>query len=154
MTVICVLVACLFPGTAYDTVLATAFGLPGLRFKPGAGVPAGSAFSQARRLLGEQAMKRAFKPDAARSDAELGNAALWKGLEVTALAGTTMERPQSSLRMSLLAQKTRRFNAGRLTGAAAAGRSAGRPARRRETRRWRRDRRWRSWPPRLRMAAR
>ena len=29
MTVICVLVACLFPGAGYDTVLATAFGLPG-----------------------------------------------------------------------------------------------------------------------------
>src|SRR5713226_42027 len=35
MTVICVLVACLFPGAGYDTVLATAFGLPGLRLKPG-----------------------------------------------------------------------------------------------------------------------
>ena len=31
MTVICVLVACLFPGGGYDAVLATAFGLPGLR---------------------------------------------------------------------------------------------------------------------------
>jgi hypothetical protein len=30
MTVICVLVACLFPGTGYDSVLATASGLPGL----------------------------------------------------------------------------------------------------------------------------
>ena len=28
MTVICVLAACLFPGAGYDTVLATAFGLP------------------------------------------------------------------------------------------------------------------------------
>src|SRR3954467_14513233 len=45
MTVICVLVACLFPGDGYDAVLARAFGLPGLRFKPGAEVPAGSAFS-------------------------------------------------------------------------------------------------------------
>jgi hypothetical protein len=54
MTVICVLVACLFPGAGYDTVLATAFGLPGLRSVPGAEVPSGSAFSQARKLLGEQ----------------------------------------------------------------------------------------------------
>jgi hypothetical protein len=69
MTVVCVLVACLFPGAGYDTVLATAFGLPGLRFKPGTQVPAGSAFSQARRLLGEQVMKRLFELDAARSDA-------------------------------------------------------------------------------------
>jgi hypothetical protein len=35
MTVICVLVACLFPGAGYDAVLATAFGLPGLRRRPG-----------------------------------------------------------------------------------------------------------------------
>ena len=27
-TVVCVLVACLFPGAGYDAVLATAFGLP------------------------------------------------------------------------------------------------------------------------------
>jgi len=37
MTVVCVLVACLFPGAGYDSVLATAFGLPGLKLKPGAG---------------------------------------------------------------------------------------------------------------------
>ena len=91
MTVICVLVACLFPGAGYDQVLATAFGLPGLRFKPGTDVPAGAAFSQARMRLGEQAMKRAFELDAAVPDADLGLAALWKGLEVTALDGTTME---------------------------------------------------------------
>ena len=36
-------------------------------------------------------MKRLFELDAARGDAELGIAALWKGLEVTALDGTTME---------------------------------------------------------------
>jgi hypothetical protein len=91
MTVICVLVACLFPGAGYDTVLATAFGLPGLRFGPGTEVPTGAAFSQARKLPGEQAMKRTFELDAARGDAELGIAALWKGLEVTALDATTME---------------------------------------------------------------
>ena len=91
MTVICVLVACLFPGAGYDTVLATAFGLPGLRFKPGTEVPAGSAFSRARKLLGEQAMKKIFELDAERPDADLGITALWKGLEVTALDGTTME---------------------------------------------------------------
>ena len=34
MTVICVLVACLFPGVGYDTVVATAFGLPGLKLRP------------------------------------------------------------------------------------------------------------------------
>lgn len=94
MTVVCVLVACLFPGDGYDAVLARAFGLPGLRFRPG-GVPAGSAFSQARKLLGEQAVKRIFELDAARSDAELGISALWKGLEVTALDGTTMELARS-----------------------------------------------------------
>ncbi len=42
-------------------------------------------------LLGEQAMRRLFELDAARGDAELGIARLWKGLEVTALDGTTME---------------------------------------------------------------
>ena len=39
MTVICVLVACLFPGAGYDSVLATAFGLPGLKRLPGAEIP-------------------------------------------------------------------------------------------------------------------
>ena len=91
MTVICVLVACLFPGAGYDSVLATAFGLPGLKLKPGAGTPTGPAFSQARKLLGEQAMKRIFELDAAVPDAELGIGLLWKGLEVTAIDGTTME---------------------------------------------------------------
>jgi hypothetical protein len=91
MTVICVLVACLFPGAGYDAVLATAFGLPGLRRAPGAEVPSGSAFSQARKLLGEQVMKRVFELDAAVPDAELGIGLLWKGLEVTAIDGTTME---------------------------------------------------------------
>jgi hypothetical protein len=95
MTVICVLVACLFPGEGYDAVLARAFGLPGLRFRPGAEVPAGSAFSQARKLPGDLAMRRIFELDAARSDAELGITALWKGLEVTALDGTTMELARS-----------------------------------------------------------
>jgi len=91
MTVVCVLVACLFPGAGYDTVLATAFGLPGLWRPPGAEVPSGSAFSQARKLLGEQVMKRVFELDAAVPDAGLGIGLLWKGLEVTAIDGTTME---------------------------------------------------------------
>jgi hypothetical protein len=91
MTVICVLVACLFPGAGYDAVLATAFGLPGLRLRPGAGTPTGPALSQARKLLGEQAMKKIFELDAAVTDADLGIGLLWKGLEVTAIDGTTME---------------------------------------------------------------
>ena len=91
MTMVCVLVACLFPGGGYNAVLARAFGLPGLGFKPGTEVPAGSAFSQARKLLGEHAVRRLFELDAERPDAELGITALWKGLEVTALDGTTME---------------------------------------------------------------
>ncbi|MGI8447717.1 MAG: IS4 family transposase [Streptosporangiaceae bacterium] len=97
MTVVCVLVACLFPGAGYDTVLATAFGLPGLRSRPGAGVPSGSAFSQARKLLGEQAVKRIFELDAAVPDAGLGIGLLWKGLEVTAIDGTTMELARSGV---------------------------------------------------------
>ena len=91
MTVICVLVACMFPGAGYDTALAAAFGLPGLNLKPGTGVPSGPAFSKARALLGDQVMRRLFELDAARGDAELGIARLWKGLEITALDGTTME---------------------------------------------------------------
>ena len=91
MTVVCVLVACLFPGAGYDSVLATAFGLPGIRLRPGALVPTGPALSQARKLLGEQAMTRIFELDAAVPDAELGIGLLWKGLEVTAIDGTTME---------------------------------------------------------------
>jgi hypothetical protein len=91
MTMACVLVACLFPGAGYDAVLATAFGLPGLRSGPGADIPSGSAFSQARKLLGEQVMQRLFELDAAVADADLGIGRLWKGLEVTAIDGTTME---------------------------------------------------------------
>ena len=91
MTVICVLVACLFPGAGYDSVLATAFRLPGLRLRPGAGIPSGSAFSQARKLLGDQVMQRLFELDAAVPDADLGIGLLWKSLEVTAIDGTTME---------------------------------------------------------------
>ena len=91
------LVACLFPRDGYDAVLARAFGLPGLRFRPGTAVPAGSAFSQARKLLGEQAMRRIFELDADRGDAELGITALWKGLEVTAIDGTTMELPRNDV---------------------------------------------------------
>ena len=91
MTVVCVLVGCLFPGAGYDSVLATAFGLPGLILRPGAGTPTGPALSQARRLLGEQVMKTIFELDAAVPDADLGIGLLWKGLEVTAIDGTTME---------------------------------------------------------------
>ena len=97
MTVTCVLVACLFPGAGYDAVLATAFGLPGLHLKPGTGVPTGPAFSKARALLGEQVMRRLFELDAARSDADPGIARLWKGLEVTALDGTTIVRGRAKV---------------------------------------------------------
>jgi len=41
MTVVCVLVACLFPGVGYGSVLAATFGLPGLKPKPGAETPTG-----------------------------------------------------------------------------------------------------------------
>jgi hypothetical protein len=91
MTVVCVLVACLFPGAGYDSVLAAAFGLPGLKLKPGAGTPTGPALSQARKLLGEQAIKRIFELDASVAAADLGIGLLWKGREVTAIDGTTME---------------------------------------------------------------
>jgi len=79
MTVICVLVACLFPGSGYDGVLGTAFGLPGLHLKPGTQAPTGPAFSKARALLGEQVMKRLFELDAARGDAETGHQLLVEG---------------------------------------------------------------------------
>jgi len=59
--------------------------------KPGTGVPTGPAFSKARRLPSEHVMKCLFELDAARGDAELGIGSLWKGLERTALDGTTME---------------------------------------------------------------
>jgi len=97
MTVICILVACMFPGAGYDTALAAAFGLPGLNLRPGTGVPSGPAFSKARTLLGEQVMKLLFELDAARGDADLGIAQLWKGLEITALDGTTMELFRSAV---------------------------------------------------------
>ena len=90
MTLVCVLVGCLFPGEGYDRVLARAFGIPGLRFWPGP-VPTASALSQARERLGEHALRRLFEIDAETGDAELGLTALWHGLEVTAIDGTTME---------------------------------------------------------------
>lgn len=58
MTAVFVLVACLFPGDGHDAVLDKASELRGQRSKPGTQVPAGNAFSQARRLLGEQASCR------------------------------------------------------------------------------------------------
>src|SRR5216684_1021191 len=90
-TLICVLVGCLFPGEGYDANLRTAFGLPGLRLKPGTKVPTGPALSKARVLLGEQVMRRAFELDAARTDVELGIGATWHGMETTAFDGTTAE---------------------------------------------------------------
>jgi hypothetical protein len=90
MTLVCVLVGCLFPGDGYDQVLARAFGIPGLRFWPRP-VPTGSALSQARERLGEHALRRLFEIDAEAGDAELGLSALWHGLEVTAIDGTTLE---------------------------------------------------------------
>jgi hypothetical protein len=90
MTLVCVLVGCLFPGEGYDRVLARAFGLPGLRFRPGK-VPTAAALSQARERLGEHALRRLFETGAETGDAELGLSALWHGLEVTAIDGTTME---------------------------------------------------------------
>jgi hypothetical protein len=94
MTLVCVLVACLYPGVGYDQVLARAFGIPGLRFWPGP-VPTASALSQARDRLGERALRLLFEIDADTSDAELGLSALWHGLEVTAIDGTTMELDRS-----------------------------------------------------------
>jgi hypothetical protein len=94
MTLVCILVACLFPGEGHDQVLARAFGIPGLRFWPGP-VPTASALSQARERLGEHAVRRLFEIDAETSDAELGLTALWHGLEVTAIDGTTMELDRS-----------------------------------------------------------
>jgi hypothetical protein len=90
MTLVCVLVGCLFPGEGYDQVLARAFGIPGLRFWPWP-VPTGSALSQARERLGEHALRRLFEIGAETGDAELGLSALWHGLEVTAFDGTTLE---------------------------------------------------------------
>ena len=90
MTLVCVLVGCLFPGEGYGQVLARAFGLPGLRFWPGP-VPAASALSQARERLGEHAVRRLFEIGAEAGDAELGLSAPWHGLEVTAIDGTTLE---------------------------------------------------------------
>ena len=96
MTLVCVLVGCLFPGEGYDRVLARAFGIPGLRFWPGP-VPTASALSQARERLGEHAVRRLFEIDAEAGDAELGLTALWHGLEVTAIDGTTMELDRSDV---------------------------------------------------------
>src|SRR5208282_4198106 len=70
MTVVCVLVACLFPGEGYDAVLARAFGLPGLRFASGADIPSGSPPASAPRPSAGSAPRSAATttgdPDAAR----------------------------------------------------------------------------------------
>jgi hypothetical protein len=81
---------CLFAGEGYDQVLARAFGIAGLRFWPGP-VPAASALSQAGERLGEHAVRRLFELGAWAGDAELGLTALWHGLEVTAVGGSTLE---------------------------------------------------------------
>lgn len=94
MTLVCVLIGCLYPGEGYDQVLARAFGIPGLRFWPGP-VPTASALSQARERLGEHAVRLLFEAGAETSDAELGLSALWHGLEVTAFDGTTLELDRS-----------------------------------------------------------
>ena len=87
----CVIVGALFPDQGYDLVLARTFAMPGLPVKPGTVTPSGPALSKARVLLGEQVMRRIFEIDAARSDAELGITATWRGMEVTGIDGTTIE---------------------------------------------------------------
>ena len=90
-TLLCVLAGCLFPGEGYDGILRTAFAMPGLDLKPGTPVPTGPALSKARVLSGEQAARRAFELDAARTDVELGIGSTWHGMETTAFDGTTAE---------------------------------------------------------------
>jgi hypothetical protein len=91
VTAMCVLAGALFPDQGYDLILARTFAMPGLPVKPGTVTPSGPALSKARVLLGEQAMRRIFQIDAARTDAELGAAATWHGMETTAIDGTTIE---------------------------------------------------------------
>ena len=91
MTVICLIVGCLFPGEGYDGALRVAFSLPGLGIKPGTPVPSGPALSKARALSGEHVMKRLFELDAARPDPEPGPGSLWHQMELTAIDGTTAE---------------------------------------------------------------
>ena len=91
VTVMCVLAGALFPDQGYDLVLARTFAMPGLPVKPGTLTPSGPALSRARVLLGEQAMRRIFEIDAARTDADPGTGAAWHGMEVTAIDGTTIE---------------------------------------------------------------
>ena len=79
------------PWRRYDTVLATAFGPPGLRSGAGRGDRSGSAFSQARKLPASRSCSALFELDAAVTDADLGIGLRWKGLEVTAIDGTAME---------------------------------------------------------------
>ena len=92
MTVACVLVARPFPGALATTrCWRRRSGCPACgpgrarRSRPAARSP------RPRKLLGEQVMQRLFELDAAVADADLGIGLLWKGLEVTAIDGTTME---------------------------------------------------------------
>jgi Insertion element 4 transposase N-terminal len=91
VTALCVIVGCLFPGQGYDLILKKVFGLPGLIFKPGTRVPSGPALPKARKLPGEQVMRRIFERDAARADAGRGAGSTAFGMERTAFDGTTAE---------------------------------------------------------------
>jgi hypothetical protein len=69
MTVVCVLGACLFPGAGYDAVLATAFGLPGLRSGPGADIPEIAFLHLKRTVRGPRRPLRGQSPELARQEA-------------------------------------------------------------------------------------
>jgi hypothetical protein len=89
MTLLRLAAGALFPGQGYDLILARAFSMPGTRVRPGAPVPTGPAFSQARTRLGEQPMRRALELDAARDDVPLAAGGTAFGLELVIFDGTT-----------------------------------------------------------------
>jgi len=86
LTVVCVLVGCLLPGQGYDGVLAMAFGLPGLHLTPGTTVSAEPARAAGR--AGHEAGLRAGRRPRRRG---AGDYAAWKGLDTTAIDGTTAD---------------------------------------------------------------
>ena len=96
MTLVCVLVGGRSPARAMTGCWPGPSAFPACGSGPGP-VPTASALSQARERLGEHAVRRLFEIDAEACDAELGLTALWHGLEVTAIDGTTMELDRSDV---------------------------------------------------------
>jgi hypothetical protein len=89
---LCVLAGCLFSGLGYNSLLSLMVSLPGLITgrAPGRKTLTGSALSLARARLGEAPLRRLFELVAVGGQV-LGPGSMWKGMELTAYDGSTIE---------------------------------------------------------------